>query len=106
MAVSAAPRASTEPMTPSLFSPVQDQHAHAKEIKEAYSPRDVSESSLINAAYLRTLDEEALLHTAESILREREVSSLGLVLYFFFDFCDNSMREKDWRCCKRGTQAM
>jgi hypothetical protein len=19
--------------------------------------------------------------------------------------CDNSMREKDWRCCKRGTQA-
>jgi hypothetical protein len=22
-----------------------------------------------------------------------------------FGFCDNSMREKDWRCRKRGTQA-
>lgn len=69
MAVSAAPRASTEPVT-SLFSPVQDQHSHAK---DAHDPHDTSQSGVINAAYLRTLDEEALLHTAESMLREREV---------------------------------
>ncbi len=30
----------------------------------------------------------------------------GLVILLVFDFCDNSMREKDWRCRKRGMQAM
>jgi hypothetical protein len=23
---------------------------------------------------------------------------------YFFDYCDHSLREKDWRCRKRGTQ--
>ena len=27
-----------------------------------------------------------------------------LVILLVFNFCDNSMREKDWRCRKRGTQ--
>ncbi len=29
----------------------------------------------------------------------------GLIIQLVFDFCDNSMREKDWRCRKRGMQA-
>jgi hypothetical protein len=31
--------------------------------------------------------------------------ALGLVILRGLAFCDNSMREKDWRCRKRGTQA-
>ncbi len=34
-----------------------------------------------------------------------EVCAMGLVILLVFDFCDNSMREKDWRCRKRGMQA-
>jgi hypothetical protein len=30
---------------------------------------------------------------------------LGLVILLVFDLCDNSMREKDWRCRMRGMQA-
>ncbi len=33
------------------------------------------------------------------------VLNLGLVILLVFDLCDNSMREKDWRCRKRGMQA-
>ena len=33
------------------------------------------------------------------------INALGLVILLVFDFCDNSMREKDWRCRKRGMQA-
>jgi hypothetical protein len=29
----------------------------------------------------------------------------GVVKLLDFVFCDNSMREKDWRCRKRGMQA-
>ena len=30
---------------------------------------------------------------------------LRVIILFVFDFCDDSMREKDWRCRKRGMQA-
>ena len=39
-----------------------------------------------------------------SIGNPNQVQVLGLVILLVFDFCDNSMREKDWRCRKRGTQ--
>ena len=35
----------------------------------------------------------------------RLACKLGLVILLVLDFCDNSMREKDWRYRKCGTQA-
>jgi hypothetical protein len=31
--------------------------------------------------------------------------TVGVLKLLIFGYCDNSMREKDWRCRKRGTQA-
>ncbi len=37
--------------------------------------------------------------------RLHDLFEIGVVILLVFYFCDNSMREKDWRCCKRGMQA-
>ncbi len=38
-------------------------------------------------------------------LLEHRIRKLGVLKLRVFGYCDNSMREKDWRCRKRGTQA-
>ena len=35
-----------------------------------------------------------------------ELCSLGVLKLLVVGYCDNCVREKDWRCRKRGTQAM
>ena len=33
-------------------------------------------------------------------------NQVRVLTQFVFGYCDNSLREKDWRCCPRGTQTM